>query len=239
MLVSFVARALSNVPGNIFCYNAISSSGVILILPGFTIRMLFASPPLRSLSQSTLVTSALELMSKNLFCGSVRMVYAIIYTLFLGFSLTIGSDLYLLFDNKARHKFYQSSMRLNMTYLHGTFVMRNSSVAPIDIHGSLSVGNNNLATNAAQHIMQGLSVIFSPSCSVLNLARLYSLSGLALVEAAFPMVVLLLLGPYLLVLLLSFQPSVDSQLPNHRYGLLFVLRMGCQSRHEYYTSEAR
>jgi uncharacterized membrane protein YjjP (DUF1212 family) len=66
MLVSFVARALSNVPGNIFCYNAISSSGVILILPGFTI-----------------LTSALELMSKNLFCGSVRMVYAIIYTLFL------------------------------------------------------------------------------------------------------------------------------------------------------------
>ena len=30
-----------------------------------------------------LVISALELMSKNIFCGSVRIVYAIIYTLFL------------------------------------------------------------------------------------------------------------------------------------------------------------
>lgn len=29
------------------------------------------------------VISALELMSKNIFCGSVRIVYAIIYTLFL------------------------------------------------------------------------------------------------------------------------------------------------------------
>lgn len=30
-----------------------------------------------------LVISALELMSRNIFCGSVRIVYAIIYTLFL------------------------------------------------------------------------------------------------------------------------------------------------------------
>lgn len=83
MLVSFVARALSNIRGNIFCYSAISSSGVILILPGFTIR----KPPLDNVRRVYLhpvsVTSALELMSKNLFCGSVRLVYAIIYTLFL------------------------------------------------------------------------------------------------------------------------------------------------------------
>lgn len=32
---------------------------------------------------AALVIAALELMSRNIFCGSVRIVYAIIYTLFL------------------------------------------------------------------------------------------------------------------------------------------------------------
>lgn len=38
-MVSFVARALSSIPSGIFCYNAISSAGVVLILPGYLIRM--------------------------------------------------------------------------------------------------------------------------------------------------------------------------------------------------------
>jgi uncharacterized membrane protein YjjP (DUF1212 family) len=38
IIVSFVARALSTIPGNLFCYSAISSAGVVLILPGFTVR---------------------------------------------------------------------------------------------------------------------------------------------------------------------------------------------------------
>jgi len=37
IIVSFVARALSMIPGNLFCYSAISSAGVVLILPGFTV----------------------------------------------------------------------------------------------------------------------------------------------------------------------------------------------------------
>lgn len=89
IVVAFVARGLSNIPGDIFCYSAVSSAGVVVILPGFTIRQ---SIPLSlrcpfifgSFSKYVnIVISALELMSKNIFCGSVRMVYAIIYTLFL------------------------------------------------------------------------------------------------------------------------------------------------------------
>jgi len=38
ILISFVARALSTIPGQYFCYEAISSSGVVLILPGYLIR---------------------------------------------------------------------------------------------------------------------------------------------------------------------------------------------------------
>lgn len=38
IVVAFVARALSNLPGDMFCYSAISSAGVVVILPGFTVR---------------------------------------------------------------------------------------------------------------------------------------------------------------------------------------------------------
>lgn len=38
MLISFTARALSSIHGDIFCYNAISSASIVSILPGFLIR---------------------------------------------------------------------------------------------------------------------------------------------------------------------------------------------------------
>jgi uncharacterized membrane protein YjjP (DUF1212 family) len=37
MMVSFVARGLSSIPSGIFCYSAISSAGVVLILPGYMV----------------------------------------------------------------------------------------------------------------------------------------------------------------------------------------------------------
>lgn len=46
-------------------------------------------------------------------CGSVKMVYALIYTLFLGFGLQIGSDLYLLFDHPARYALDALAARLS------------------------------------------------------------------------------------------------------------------------------
>ncbi|KAH8106158.1 DUF1212-domain-containing protein [Cristinia sonorae] len=85
IVISFLARGLSSIHGQVFCYTAISSAGIVTILPGYLI-----------------LTSSLELASKNIVCGSVKMVYALIYTLFLGFGLQIGSDLYLLVDHNAR-----------------------------------------------------------------------------------------------------------------------------------------
>lgn len=38
IFVSLVARLLNSISGHIFCYSAISSSGVVLILPGFLVR---------------------------------------------------------------------------------------------------------------------------------------------------------------------------------------------------------
>lgn len=65
---------------------------------------------------SKTVTSSLELASKNIVCGSVKMVYALIYTLFLGFGLQIGSDLYFLFDPTARHHLATLATRIRLKY---------------------------------------------------------------------------------------------------------------------------
>ncbi|KAK7064367.1 hypothetical protein R3P38DRAFT_3249958, partial [Favolaschia claudopus] len=139
IIVAFIARGLSNIPGGLFCYSAISSAGkesmanyahresymftgVIVILPGFTVLL-----------------SALELMSKNVFCGSVRIVYAIIYTLFLGFGLTIGSDLYFVVDRRARRTYYEGPAAVEApTYTHGVFMMTNGTQPGVSISGVLS-----------------------------------------------------------------------------------------------------
>ncbi|KAJ7932570.1 hypothetical protein B0H13DRAFT_2517311 [Mycena leptocephala] len=132
IVVAFVARGLSNIPGDYFCYSAISSAGVVVILPGFTVLI-----------------SALELMSKNVFCGSVRIVYAIIYTLFLGFGLTIGSDLYLVVDHRARRAYYSGPATAPTTYTHGIFKTMNGTVL---ISGVLGLTGESYET---EHVIKG------------------------------------------------------------------------------------
>ena len=75
---SFFARALGSIRGgDLFCFSALAQSSIALILPGYIV-----------------LCGALELQSRNIVAGSVRMVYAIIYSLFLGFGITIGTSFY-------------------------------------------------------------------------------------------------------------------------------------------------
>ncbi|KAI1621903.1 hypothetical protein EDD37DRAFT_611405 [Exophiala viscosa] len=77
VIISFAARGLGSIYHNgspVFCFAAIAQSSIALILPGYTV-----------------LCAALELQSKSLVAGSVRMVYAIIYSLFLGFGILIGT----------------------------------------------------------------------------------------------------------------------------------------------------
>ncbi|WVR06201.1 hypothetical protein IAU60_003231 [Kwoniella sp. DSM 27419] len=106
-VVSFTARGLSTT--GIFCYQAVVSAGVVLILPGYTI-----------------LCGSLELASKNIMSGSVRMVYAIIYSLFLGFGITIGSDLFYVLDRPARRA-SQAALRAAQSYVtvEGSFNANN------------------------------------------------------------------------------------------------------------------
>ncbi|KAJ7276538.1 hypothetical protein B0H12DRAFT_1005255 [Mycena haematopus] len=112
IFVSFTARGLSSIRSQIFCYTAISSGGIIGILPGYLI-----------------LSSSLELASKNIVCGSVKMVYALIYTLFLGFGLQIGSDFYLLLDPIARQRLTDLAATLSTAVeLSGTWASDNQTL---------------------------------------------------------------------------------------------------------------
>lgn len=87
ILSSFVARGFGSITSRLntsFCFSAISQSCLVMILPGLTIT-----------------NSALELQSRNIVSGSVRMVYGIVYTLFLAFGITIGIAIYGAIDHNA------------------------------------------------------------------------------------------------------------------------------------------
>jgi uncharacterized membrane protein YjjP (DUF1212 family) len=85
IITSFIARGFGSIQnGELFCFSALAQSSIALILPGYIV-----------------LCASLELQSHNLVAGSVRMVYAMIYTLFLGYGITIGASLYGMMDPNA------------------------------------------------------------------------------------------------------------------------------------------
>ncbi|KIW35517.1 hypothetical protein, variant [Cladophialophora immunda] len=81
VFAAFIARALGSIKYSngeyIFCFSGVAQSTIAMILPGFM-----------------MLNSALELQSRNLISGSVRMVYVIVYVLFLAFGLLIGTTVF-------------------------------------------------------------------------------------------------------------------------------------------------
>ncbi|QHS74147.1 uncharacterized protein SPAR_J00990 [Saccharomyces paradoxus] len=77
IVVSFCGRAFGSIPRSQICFGAVTQGSLALILPGYII-----------------LCGALELQSRSLVAGAVRMFYAIIYSLFLGFGITLGSALF-------------------------------------------------------------------------------------------------------------------------------------------------
>ncbi|KAM0790409.1 hypothetical protein ACM66B_003291 [Microbotryomycetes sp. NB124-2] len=60
-----------------FCFAAVASGSVVLILPGYIV-----------------LSGSLELANRSIISGSVRLVYSILYSLFLGFGLSLGASIY-------------------------------------------------------------------------------------------------------------------------------------------------
>ncbi|KAJ5206568.1 hypothetical protein N7472_003016 [Penicillium cf. griseofulvum] len=91
IVTSFLARAFGSImitrdgkSEPLFCFSAMAQSSIALILPGFMV-----------------LCSSLELQSHQIIAGSIRMVYAIIYSLFLGYGITVGTTIYGLMDGNA------------------------------------------------------------------------------------------------------------------------------------------
>ncbi|KAH8172054.1 threonine/serine exporter domain-containing protein [Sarocladium implicatum] len=87
VMVSFMARAFGSIQRNgepIFCFSALAQGGIVMLLPGYSV-----------------LCSSLELQSRAIIPGSIRIVYAIIYSLFLGFGITVGALFYGLMDSNA------------------------------------------------------------------------------------------------------------------------------------------
>ncbi|KAK3805569.1 MAG: hypothetical protein J3Q66DRAFT_360302 [Benniella sp.] len=78
VVVAFVAEALRNTS---ICQSAVKMAGIIIILPGYTITC-----------------SILELSSRHIISGSVRLFYAVVFSLLLGYGLTIGTSIWTLID---------------------------------------------------------------------------------------------------------------------------------------------
>jgi len=78
VMAAFIARGLGSIRWSsgqyVFCFAATAQSSIAMILPGFLV-----------------LNSALELQGRSMVSGSVRMVYSIIYVLFLGFGLLVGT----------------------------------------------------------------------------------------------------------------------------------------------------
>lgn len=85
VLTSCLARAFGSIrDGELFCFSSLAQASIALILPGYMV-----------------LSASLELQNHQMISGSVRMVYALIYTLFLGYGITIGSVIYGYMDGNA------------------------------------------------------------------------------------------------------------------------------------------
>lgn len=85
IVVSCVSQALAAIQNEKYvCYSAVSTAGVVSLLPGFLIRKSLRSrlPYEQDLMWST-VSSSQEIAAKHAMSGSIKMVYAIVYALFL------------------------------------------------------------------------------------------------------------------------------------------------------------
>ncbi|CAD6887895.1 unnamed protein product [Tilletia controversa] len=147
IIISFISRGLSTT--NLFCYQSIASSGVILVLPGYII-----------------LCGSLELASKNMIAGSVRMVYAIIYSLFLGFGIAIGSDLYFLLDPAARQSMWVPLN--NAVEVSGSFTLSNSST--INLQGTDTTMFS--VNNTTQPMWDGTFTFTNGTTNALNVGNI-------------------------------------------------------------------
>ncbi|KAI8991885.1 hypothetical protein BDF20DRAFT_812672 [Mycotypha africana] len=81
ILIGFVARGLQKYE---FCFTPVAFPSFIIVLPGYPMAI-----------------AIIELVSRQLVSGVVRMIYALIYSFLLGYGVSMGSELYLTIDKNS------------------------------------------------------------------------------------------------------------------------------------------
>ncbi|KAI9472003.1 MAG: hypothetical protein EXX96DRAFT_582557 [Benjaminiella poitrasii] len=74
VFIGFVSRAVWRYG---FCFTPVAFASFIIILPGYSMAV-----------------ALIELVSRQLVCGAVRIVYAIIYSFLLGYGIEMGSEIF-------------------------------------------------------------------------------------------------------------------------------------------------
>ena len=101
LLVSFFAKALSNT--GYFCYQSMASAGIVMVSRS-VLRSNPSSSPASLTSRSLflpqilpgyiILNGALELASRSIVAGSIRVVYGCVLSLFLGTGISLGSEIF-------------------------------------------------------------------------------------------------------------------------------------------------
>ena len=173
IIVSFIARLLGTLHGNIFCYSAISSAGVVLILPGFTIRehRLWSC---RARQRLTIQHHSHRRSRAHLPEHPVRLrADGVRHHLHIvprestrltasdricrnhttqGFGLTIGSDFYLLVNPHAR-RYFEAMNLVDSQEVHGFIINANVSVPLSDLSATFTFMQT--PTSAESRIVKG------------------------------------------------------------------------------------
>ncbi|PAV16160.1 hypothetical protein PNOK_0778000 [Pyrrhoderma noxium] len=134
-LVSFIAQLLSSFTSRIWCFTSISSSGVISLLPGFVILM-----------------GQLDVSGGNLALGTPKVIMGVLTSLFLGFGLTLGSDVFLRLDPSARRELDKIVSEAANNTVNGFFEATNST-SNVTFVGSFTFSNETDVT--MPNIVQG------------------------------------------------------------------------------------
>ncbi|KAF8315443.1 hypothetical protein DL93DRAFT_2057370, partial [Clavulina sp. PMI_390] len=114
IVVSFISQALSAFENEKWvCYSAVSTAGVVTLLPGFLI-----------------LSSSQEIAAKHAMSGSIKMIYALVYACFLGFCLDLGSQFYLVADESERILQTEAMAYLHPDTITGTFTRLGNLTIP-------------------------------------------------------------------------------------------------------------
>ncbi|GAA5875113.1 hypothetical protein JCM16303_005013 [Sporobolomyces ruberrimus] len=91
---------------NQFCFYSVAAGSIVLILPGFIV-----------------LSGSLELANRSIISGAVRVTYSILYSLFLGFGLSLGSEIYTRGANETirnSNDYTCKALRLNAPWYRAT-----------------------------------------------------------------------------------------------------------------------